>query len=73
MSSPFRGMEPYLENPEFWPEFHHRLITAFQAPGFSRGVIITTYDGAHLRLTLTPQSLNTTDGSLARAIVKRIV
>ena len=28
MSSPFPGMNPYLENPEFWPEFHHRLITA---------------------------------------------
>lgn len=28
MPSPFPGMNPYLENPEFWPEMHHRLITA---------------------------------------------
>lgn len=26
--SPFPGMNPYLENPELWPEGHHRLITA---------------------------------------------
>lgn len=28
MSSPFPGMNPYLENPELWAEVHHRLITA---------------------------------------------
>jgi hypothetical protein len=28
MPSPFPGMNPYLENPQFWPEVHHRLITA---------------------------------------------
>ena len=28
MLSPFPGMNPYLENPELWPELHHRLITA---------------------------------------------
>lgn len=28
MYSPFPGMNPYLENPIFWPEVHHRLITA---------------------------------------------
>lgn len=28
MPSPFPGMNPYLEHPEFWPEVHHRLITA---------------------------------------------
>lgn len=28
MPSPFPGMDPYLENPEFWAEVHHRLITA---------------------------------------------
>ena len=26
MPSPFPGMNPYLENPEFWPEVHHLLI-----------------------------------------------
>ncbi|MFB2878902.1 DUF4058 family protein [Floridanema aerugineum] len=28
MSSPFPGMNPYLEDPELWSEVHHRLITA---------------------------------------------
>lgn len=28
MPSPFPGMDPYLENPEYWSEVHHRLITA---------------------------------------------
>ncbi|PAX52909.1 hypothetical protein CK510_16740 [Brunnivagina elsteri CCALA 953] len=28
MPSPFPGMNPYLENPEFWSEFHSRMIVA---------------------------------------------
>jgi len=28
MPSPFLGMDPYLEHPRSWPNFHHRLITA---------------------------------------------
>lgn len=28
MSSPFPGMNPYLENPELWSEVHNRLIVA---------------------------------------------
>ena len=28
MSSPFPGMNPYLENHDLWSEVHHRLITA---------------------------------------------
>ena len=28
MPSPFPGMNPYLENPELWPEIHSRLIVA---------------------------------------------
>ncbi len=28
MPSPFPGMNPYLENPELWPEIYHRLISA---------------------------------------------
>lgn len=28
MFSPFPGMDPYLELPEFWSEFHNRLIVA---------------------------------------------
>jgi hypothetical protein len=28
MPSPFPGMDPYLEQPVFWSEFHNRLIVA---------------------------------------------
>ncbi|MGB3294779.1 MAG: DUF4058 family protein [Phormidesmis sp.] len=28
MPSPFPGMDPYLENPQLWPEVHSRLIVA---------------------------------------------
>ncbi|WP_293347436.1 MULTISPECIES: DUF4058 family protein [unclassified Microcoleus] len=28
MPNPFPGMNPYLENPDFWPEVHNRLIVA---------------------------------------------
>lgn len=28
MSSPFPGMDPFLEDPAGWPDVHHRLITA---------------------------------------------
>lgn len=26
MASPFPGMDPYLEQPAFWPPFHNRLM-----------------------------------------------
>lgn len=28
MPSPFPGMNPYLEYPDFWSDFHNRLIVA---------------------------------------------
>ena len=28
MPSPLPGMDPYMEHPRSWPNFHHRLITA---------------------------------------------
>jgi hypothetical protein len=31
MPSPFPGMDPYLEAPEFWPDFHGTLVTAIRA------------------------------------------
>jgi hypothetical protein len=31
MSSPFPGMNPYLENSELWSEVHHRLISSIAA------------------------------------------
>ena len=27
MPSPFPGMDPYLEAPDIWPDFHHALAT----------------------------------------------
>ena len=27
MASPFPGMDPYLENEDLWPEFHHQFVT----------------------------------------------
>ena len=43
MASPFPGMDPYLENPEIFPDFHDSVISylreasrqAFQAPYFA--------------------------------------
>jgi hypothetical protein len=29
MASPFPGMDPYLEDPAFWPDFHHRFINCW--------------------------------------------
>ncbi|HWY87334.1 MAG TPA: DUF4058 family protein [Gemmataceae bacterium] len=26
MANPFPGMDPYLEDPAYWPDFHHRFI-----------------------------------------------
>lgn len=31
MPSPFPGMDPYLEAPEYWPDLHHGLISEIQA------------------------------------------
>ena len=30
MPSPFPGMDPYLENPELWPEVHNKFISVMQ-------------------------------------------
>ncbi|HUY32362.1 MAG TPA: DUF4058 family protein [Pirellulales bacterium] len=30
MRSPFPGMDPYLEDPAFWPDFHHEFIGALR-------------------------------------------
>ena len=31
MPSPFPGMDPFLEEPSFWPDFHHDLISEIKA------------------------------------------
>jgi hypothetical protein len=35
MASPFPGMDPYIERPDHWPDFHDRLIT-YIAEGLQR-------------------------------------
>src|SRR5262245_20716484 len=30
MSSPFPGIDPYLESQNLWPDFHHDFITALR-------------------------------------------
>jgi hypothetical protein len=49
MLSPFPGMDPYLEAPEIWPSFHHRLaneiadqLTAFIGPKYYADIEIQT-------------------------------
>jgi Protein of unknown function (DUF4058) len=50
MPSPFPGMDPYLEQPVFWSEFHNRLIVAISdaivpslLPRYYVGVETRTY------------------------------
>src|SRR3954470_23055336 len=31
MPCPFPGMDPYIERPEIWPDFHDRLVTSIAA------------------------------------------
>ena len=40
MPSPFPGMDPYVERPAIWPDFHNRLIT------FICGALPTSSSGA---------------------------
>lgn len=42
MPSLFPGMDPYLEDPEFWPDFHHEFISAWR--GIVRRGLPPTYD-----------------------------
>jgi hypothetical protein len=51
MRSPFPGMDPYLEQPFFWPEFRARLIIAIAnhlaprlRPRYYVGVEVRTYE-----------------------------
>ena len=58
MASPFPGMDPYLEQATFWPEFHSRLIVAMAdalapslLPQYYVAVETRTYlDSAHEEL-----------------------
>jgi hypothetical protein len=58
MPSPFPGMDPYLEQPEVWPEFHNNLAAEIQGylnrrirPRYiARQVPVATYDA----IAITP-------------------
>lgn len=52
MPSPFPGMNPYLENPELWPEVHSRLIVAI-ADAIAPALLPTYYVAIEKRIYLT--------------------
>src|SRR4051812_24480033 len=53
MPSPFPGMDPYLEDPAFWPDFHHTIITCWRE--IVADVLPDTYDARiGKRVNLTP-------------------
>lgn len=51
MSSPFPGMDPYLEHPTLWPDVHNRLIAAL-ADDLSARVAPRYYVGLERRTYL---------------------
>jgi hypothetical protein len=38
MPSPFPGMDPYLENPEIFPDFHDSFVTCYDAGPYAREI-----------------------------------
>lgn len=52
MPSPFPGMNPYLENPELWPEVHSRLIVAI-ADAIAPALLPNYYVAIEKRIYLT--------------------
>ena len=51
MRSPFPGMNPYLEQPIFWSEFHSRLIVAI-ADALAPNLLPKYYIGVKTRTYL---------------------
>src|SRR5687768_6928525 len=70
MPSPFPGMDPYLEQPEVWPEFHNNLAAEIQGylnqrirPRYiARQVPVATYDA----IAITPTRIVKPDVSVWR-------
>ena len=59
MPSPFPGMNPYLEHPDFWPGVHHRLIVAIAnylnpqlVPKYVAAVEVRMYETSGIESTL---------------------
>lgn len=64
MPSPFPGMDPYLENPAIWPDFHDRLAGQMSAD-LNRRLPAPYY----ARLEMRPEVGIIEDGGSARRIV----
>lgn len=70
MPSPFPGMDPYLEQPQVWPEFHNNLAAEIQGylnqrirPRYiARQVPVATYDA----IAITPTRIVKPDVSVWR-------
>jgi hypothetical protein len=70
MPSPFPGMDPYLERPEVWPEFHNNIAAEIQGylnqrirPRYiARQVPVATYDA----IAITPARIVKPDVSVWR-------
>jgi len=50
MPSPLPGMDPYLEHPRSWPNFHHRLITAIALFSLDGQLIASGSDDHTIRI-----------------------
>src|SRR5687767_8133112 len=64
MPSPFPGMDPYLESPDIWPDFHHALA------GEIRGQLNKTMPAPYYaRLEMRPEIGVVEDEGSRRRIV----
>ena len=64
MPSPFPGMDPYLEAPDIWPDFHDALA------GEIRGALNQTLPAPYYaRLEMRPEVGIVEDGGYTRRIV----
>lgn len=65
MPSPFPGMDPYIETPELWPDFHNNLASALQAQlnlrilprYFARLTPYVTYEVIQVERSPAPRSI----------------
>ena len=67
MLSPFPGMDPYLEAPDIWPDFHDRLATEISTE-MNRGLPAPYY----ARLEMRPEVGIVDEGKARRRIVPDI-
>lgn len=68
MTSPFPGMDPYLEAPDIWPDFHDRLAT-----GISSDLNATLPEPYYARLGMRPEMGVVLGEGVPRRIVPDVV